>query len=153
VSESAILNTLSATLLAAPPAGPVPAPPARPPLRLDASQEAAATVAEGPVLIDAGPGTGKTRTLIERVLFLLRNGVAPQSILALTFSNRAAGEMRERLRLAAPAAADEITVGTFHAFCLQFLQEHAAEAVAASVALPASDRRRWLEAAAHPDAE
>jgi superfamily I DNA/RNA helicase/Zn-dependent peptidase ImmA (M78 family) len=131
VSESAILNTLSATLLAAPPAGPVPAPPAAPagpPLRLDASQEAAATVAEGPVLIDAGPGTGKTRTLIERVLFLLRNGVAPQSILALTFSNRAAGEMRERLRLAAPAAADEITVGTFHAFCLQFLQEHAAEA-------------------------
>jgi superfamily I DNA/RNA helicase len=130
VSESAILNTLSATLLTMQPAAPVPASavPASPPLRLDPSQAAAATVAEGPVLIDAGPGTGKTRTLIERVLFLLRNGVAPHSILALTFSNRAAGEMRERLRLAAPAAADEITVGTFHAFCLQFLQEHAAEA-------------------------
>ncbi|MGI8588074.1 MAG: UvrD-helicase domain-containing protein [Chloroflexia bacterium] len=94
---------------------------------LDASQQAAATVAEGPVLIDAGPGTGKTRTLIERVLFLLREGTPPEEILALTFSNRAANEMRERLRLAAPDAADTLTVGTFHAFCLGFLQEHAAE--------------------------
>ncbi|MDQ2808645.1 MAG: UvrD-helicase domain-containing protein, partial [Chloroflexota bacterium] len=97
-------------------------------LTLDESQAAAATVAAGPVLVDAGPGTGKTRTLIERVAHLLRRGVEPEAILALTFSNKAAAEMRERLRGSAPAAADRITVGTFHAFCLQFLHDHAAAA-------------------------
>ena len=95
---------------------------------LDRSQAAAATVAAGPVLVDAGPGTGKTRTLIERVAHLLRRGVPPEAILALTFSNKAAVEMRERLRGTAPQAADRITVGTFHAFCLQFLHDHAAAA-------------------------
>jgi superfamily I DNA/RNA helicase len=50
--------------------------------------------------------------------------VAPESILALTFSNKAAAEMRERLRAGAPAAAERITVGTFHAFCLELLQTH-----------------------------
>ncbi len=97
-------------------------------LTLDESQAAAATVAAGPVLVDAGPGTGKTRTLIERVAHLLRRGVQPEAILALTFSNKAAAEMRERLRSTAPAVADRLTVGTFHAFCLQFLLDHAAEA-------------------------
>ncbi len=97
-------------------------------LTLDSSQAAAATVAAGPVLVDAGPGTGKTRTLIERVAHLLRRGVEPEAILALTFSNKAAAEMRERLRGTAPQAADRITVGTFHAFCLQFLHDHAAAA-------------------------
>ena len=143
VSESAMLNTLAAALLTpqapaaggpppeaadpAPPAAPLSPPPGPAAIRLDPSQEAAATVAHGPVLIDAGPGTGKTRTLIERVLFLLRRGAPATAILALTFSNRAAAEMRERLRVAGPDA-EGITVGTFHAFCLQFLQEHAAEA-------------------------
>ncbi|HUS14993.1 MAG TPA: UvrD-helicase domain-containing protein, partial [Chloroflexia bacterium] len=144
VSETAMLNTLAATLLvpvaaststpddgsspthAGEPTGQETGPAAAFPL--DESQRAAATVVEGPVLVDAGPGTGKTRTLIERVGFLLREGHAPESILALTFSNRAAGEMRERLRATAPGAADAITVGTFHAFCLQLLQEHGAEA-------------------------
>jgi superfamily I DNA/RNA helicase len=130
VSETAMANAL-ATALFNPPA----TPPAEPQhatrntqhatfVKLDPTQEAAATVAAGPVLVDAGPGTGKTRTLIERVLYLLRRGVAARNILALTFSNRAAAEMRERLLLAAPHQAGDVTVGTFHAFCLQLLREH-----------------------------
>jgi superfamily I DNA/RNA helicase len=76
------------------------------------------------VLVDAGPGTGKTRTLVERVLYLLRRGVPARQILALTFSNRAAAEMRDRLALAAPTQAGGVTIGTFHAFCLQLLREY-----------------------------
>jgi DNA helicase-2/ATP-dependent DNA helicase PcrA len=74
-------------------------------------------VAHGPFLLEAGPGTGKTRTLVARVLYLLYlQGVRPSSILALTFSNKAAEEMRARVALVAPDAAPHIWMGTFHAF-------------------------------------
>jgi len=91
---------------------------------LDASQKAAAEAEGGPHLIEAGPGTGKTRTLIARIDWLLRRKTDPGSILALTFSNKAAEEMRERVALSAPEAAPAIWAGTFHAFGLEVLRKY-----------------------------
>jgi len=75
------------------------------PLELDESQREAAHAETGPLLLEAGPGTGKTHTLVGRILFLLDWGVTPSSILALTFSNNAAEEMRSRIAQVAPDAA------------------------------------------------
>lgn len=91
---------------------------------LDDSQRAAAQAEEGPHLIEAGPGTGKTRTLTARIEWLLKHGVDPSSVLALTFSNKAAEEMRERVAIAAPEAAPAIWAGTFHAFGLEVLRKY-----------------------------
>lgn len=91
---------------------------------LDPSQLTAARVEHGPVLVEAGPGTGKTRTLVGRVVHLLDSGVDPRSILALTFSNKAAEEMRERVARVAPDAAPLIWMGTFHAFGLELLRKY-----------------------------
>src|SRR5579871_4844713 len=93
-------------------------------LALDASQRQAAEVETGPVLVDAGPGTGKTCTLIARILHLLEaRQVAPENILALTFSNKAAEEMRTRLRSAVGDLADRLWIGTFHAFGNELLRK------------------------------
>lgn len=95
-----------------------------PTLPLDLSQLRAAHVEHGPVLVDAGPGTGKTRTLIARAVHLLQErSVAPEQILALTFSNKAAEEMRTRLREAVGDTADRVWIGTFHAFGLELLRK------------------------------
>ncbi|HLI49922.1 MAG TPA: ATP-dependent helicase [Chthonomonas sp.] len=95
---------------------PPPKPPAPTPL-LDESQRQAAISTEARLLVEAGPGTGKTRTLIARLAHLLQNQkVSPEKILALTFSNRAAEEMRSRLREAVGVLADRVWIGTFHAF-------------------------------------
>lgn len=91
---------------------------------LDPSQRGAACVEQGPVLVEAGPGTGKTRTLVGRVLHLLDRGVDPRGILALTYSNKAAEEMRERVALVAPEASPLIWMGTFHAFGLELLRKY-----------------------------
>ncbi len=94
-------------------------------LILDPSQAAAAEHLGRPLLIDAGPGTGKTRTLTGRVVFLLQaQHVAPEAILALTFSNKAAEEIRERVAGIVPAAAPHIWMGTFHAFGLELLRKY-----------------------------
>jgi DNA helicase-2/ATP-dependent DNA helicase PcrA len=92
------------------------------PIKLDQSQRAAAEVESGPVLVVAGPGTGKTRTLVGRVLHLLETNTPPERILALTFSNKAAAEMRERVATVAPEAARRIWMGTFHSFGLEMLR-------------------------------
>src|SRR5579871_2494169 len=93
---------------------------------LDPSQGEAAHAPRGPLLIEAGPGTGKTRTLVGRVEFLLARGVPPTSILALTFSNRAAEEMRARVARAEREAAPRVWIGTFHAFGLELLRKYGA---------------------------
>jgi DNA helicase II / ATP-dependent DNA helicase PcrA len=92
---------------------------------LDSSQSTSAYVTEGPLLVEAGPGTGKTRTLIGRIEFLVtKQNVDPQSILVLTFSNKAAEEMRGRLAQVLPDVAPTIWMGTFHAFGLELLRKY-----------------------------
>ena len=96
-------------------------------LTLDPSQETAAYVPRGPLLVEAGPGTGKTRTLVGRILHLLKMKeppAPPSSILTLTFSNKAAEEMRTRVAAAAPSEAPFIWMGTFHAFGLELLRKY-----------------------------
>ena len=91
---------------------------------LDSEQRAAAAHPAGPLLIVAGPGTGKTRTLTRRMAHLVRErGVAPDRCLAITFTRRAAEEMRERLRGLLPADAARITVTTFHGLGAIILRE------------------------------
>ena len=92
---------------------------------LDADQRRAAGITSGPLLIVAGPGSGKTRTLTHRIAHLVANrGVSPGGCLAITFTRRAAGEMRERLRVLLPEAWEGIPIHTFHSFGLSVLQEH-----------------------------
>ncbi|RMH21667.1 MAG: ImmA/IrrE family metallo-endopeptidase [Acidobacteria bacterium] len=91
---------------------------------LDPSQEAAARHRGGALLLEAGPGTGKTRALVGRVVHLVESGADPASILALTFSNKAAAEITERVAEVLPAAAPLIWTGTFHAFGLELLRQH-----------------------------
>lgn len=96
---------------------------------LTEEQHRAATTTDGSVIIVAGPGTGKTRTLTHRMAYLVaERNVDPRSILAVTFTNRAAGEMRHRLHDLLGDACEGMTVSTFHSFCLQVLREHAVEA-------------------------
>jgi DNA helicase II / ATP-dependent DNA helicase PcrA len=90
--------------------------------RDDPSQVKAAAHRGSPFLLQAGPGTGKTRTLINRISSLLAEDVDPSSILVLTFSNRAAGELAERLTRIEPQAAPRIWIGTFHAFGLDLVR-------------------------------
>lgn len=97
-----------------------------PDFRLDDSQRRAAEAAKGPLLITAGPGTGKTRTLAARVIHLLKFGISPSSILILTFSNKAAAELRERVKLVLPDQAQKIRVETFHSFGLDLLRKYGA---------------------------
>ena len=92
---------------------------------LDPEQRHAAETLDGPLLIVAGPGSGKTRTLTHRLAHLIRTrGVAPEHCLALTFTRRAADEMRERLQALLPHAVGTIPLFTFHAFGMTVLQEH-----------------------------
>src|SRR3954469_11476482 len=94
--------------------------------RLDAMQRVAASAPGGPLLIVAGPGTGKTRTLTHRIAYLCAElGVVPERRLAITFTRRAAAELRERLDALLGADAEDITVGTFHAVGLTILKENA----------------------------
>jgi len=79
-----------------------------------------------PLIVLAGPGTGKTRTIIGRILRLLADGAKPESILAMTFTNKAAGEMTERLEeMVGPEAASRVQMGTFHAFGSRLIARYA----------------------------
>ena len=89
---------------------------------LTAAQQEAVLHVDGPLLILAGPGSGKTRVVTHRIANLIRTGIAPQRILALTFTNKAAEEMRRRVERLAPGK--QVWVSTFHRFCAKMLREH-----------------------------
>ncbi len=91
-------------------------------LKPDDTQDRAAEHRNAPFQLQAGPGTGKTRTLIKRITSLIDEGIQPQSILVLTFSNRAAGELSERLSLKHGQDAANVWMGTFHAFGLDLIR-------------------------------
>jgi DNA helicase-2/ATP-dependent DNA helicase PcrA len=96
---------------------------------LDPDQRAAACADRGPLLIVAGPGTGKTRTLTHRIAHLASTGeVAAERCLAVTFTRRAAVELAERFEALVPEQAPSITVATFHSLGLQILREQAERA-------------------------
>lgn len=91
---------------------------------LNSSQRDAVRQIYGPVLILAGAGTGKTRTVISRVAHMIDTGILPSHILAVTFTNKAANEMRERISsIVKKDQAKEITVCTFHSLCVRILRQ------------------------------
>jgi DNA helicase II / ATP-dependent DNA helicase PcrA len=91
---------------------------------LNPEQRAAVEHGDGPLMVLAGAGTGKTRVLVARIARLVETGTPPWAILAVTFTNKAAGEMRHRLRALLGDGADRMSIGTFHATCAKILRQH-----------------------------
>ncbi|MFT5142127.1 MAG: DNA helicase-2/ATP-dependent DNA helicase PcrA, partial [Thalassolituus oleivorans] len=94
---------------------------------LNPQQYAAATAPGGPILVVAGAGTGKTRTLVYRLAYLVESGIAPERIALLTFTRRSSREMLARASGLLDGRCQRVNGGTFHSFCLGVLRRHAAK--------------------------
>ena len=90
---------------------------------LNDAQREAVLHTDGPVLVLAGPGSGKTRVITRRIAQLLYQGVRPHQVLAITFTNKASGEMRQRVEAMLPSA--RVLIATFHSFGVRFLRQYA----------------------------
>ncbi len=95
---------------------------------LNSEQYAAATSIDGPLMVLAGAGTGKTRVITYRIAYMLNCGIQPEQIVALSFTNKASKEMTERVKELVGARAKKVWLGTFHSFCLSILRRFPAEA-------------------------
>ena len=91
---------------------------------LNPPQREAVLQTDGPVLILAGAGTGKTRVITCRITEMIARGIPAQSIVAMTFTNKAAREMQERVRDLLPGTGSKLRIGTFHSFCLALLRDY-----------------------------
>ncbi len=94
---------------------------------LNPAQRKAVDITDGPVLVVAGAGTGKTRVIVERIIRLIRDGIDPSAILALTFTEKAAGEMLDRVSEASLGAALDASVATFNSFGNDLLEAYGNE--------------------------
>ena len=92
---------------------------------LNPAQRDAVVNYDSPSLIIAGAGSGKTRVLTSRIAYMIEQGIKPWNILALTFTNKAAGEMRERVDKIVGYGSERIWVSTFHSSCVRILRRHA----------------------------
>ena len=91
--------------------------------RLNDKQRQAAMMIDGPLLILAGAGSGKTSTMTERIAYMIEQGISPYNLLAVTFTNKAAAEMRSRVEDLVGNCSD-MWIMTFHSMCLRILRYH-----------------------------
>lgn len=112
---------------------------------LNQEQQAAVTHTEGPLMIIAGAGTGKTTVITKRIAWLIQQGKAnPENILALTFTDKAANEMEERVDRLLPIGYVDLSISTFHAFCERVLREHGVDIGLPQDFAVVSDVDAWL---------
>ena len=95
-------------------------------MKLNAAQHQAVQTLAGPLLVLAGAGTGKTQVVTARIAQLIRSGIRPSRILAVTFTNKAAGEMQERaMAMLGRQGENRPEISTFHSLCVRILRRHA----------------------------